>query len=263
LSKEYIEDFILRNKLILNSNIKEYDIFNYPLESEELFKSTMIFYLYDEMNSCNYFFIMFYDKKSDWLFSPADANVGLILIKNLFLKLKNIHYTESIRKNSLIDHATGLYNAEYMWNTLSSYINQHNTEGLDFSMTILDLNHFKSINDTYGHYAGDEAIKFFSKILRLSINPNSHIIRYGGDEFIIISNGCPKFEIENEIIQLSNLCRTQPFVFKGNNIFLGFSFGSLQYDSCYETGKDFFNAVDKEMYLNKKLQGFNSKKHLL
>lgn len=261
--KEYIEDFILRNKLILNSNIKEYDIFNYSLESEELFKSMMIFYLYDEMNSCNYFFIMFYDKKSDWLFSPADANVGLILIKNLFLKLKNIHYTESIRKNSLIDHATGLYNAEYMWNTLSNYINQHNSEGLDFSMTILDLNHFKAINDTYGHYAGDEAIKFFSKILRLSINPNSHIIRYGGDEFIIISQGSSKSEVENEIFQLSNLCRTQPFVFKGNNILLSFSYGSLQYDSSYETGKDFFNAVDKDMYLNKKLQGFGNKKHLL
>jgi diguanylate cyclase (GGDEF)-like protein len=253
--KEYIEDFILRNNLILNSNIKEYDIFNYPLESDELFKSMMIFYLYDEMNSCNYFFIMFYDKKSDWLFSHADANVGLILIKNLFLKLKNIHYTEKIRKNSLMDHATGLYNARYMWNTLSNYINQHMVKGLNFSMTIMDLNHFKSINDTYGHYAGDEAIKFFAKILRLSINPNSHIIRYGGDEFIIISNGCPKFEIENEILQLSNLCKTQPFVFDGNNIFLSFSFGILQYDSCYETGKNFFNAVDKEMYLNKKSAG--------
>lgn len=251
--RNYFESFILQNNLVLNSHIKEYDIFNYSSESSELFKSIMIFYLYDEFNSYNYFFIMFYDTKSDWLFSQTDANVSLVLMKNLFLKLKTIHYTEKIRKNSLIDHATGLYNAKYMWSTLGNFIHQCNLKNLTFSMTILDLNHFKTINDTFGHYAGDEAIRFFSKILSLTISPNNHIIRYGGDEFIVISPGYTEKEAEAEILKVLNLCKAQPFVFNNRNIFINFSFGVLKYNDAYKNGKSFFHAVDKVMYANKKL----------
>jgi len=87
--------------------------------------------------------------------------------------------------DAIHDKLTGLYNIHYFKNLMSNEIQKVLKFKTKFSLAIIDLDYFKHINDTYGHNVGDEALKFFSKILIDELRRSSDIIaRYGGDEFI-------------------------------------------------------------------------------
>lgn len=205
----------------------------------------IIYYIFDEINLSNYYFIIFYDRNINWLFSNDDAEVGLILIKNLFLKLKTIHYTEKIRSNTLIDFVTGLYNAPFMWNKLEELININKTSAAPFSMAVLDLNDFKIINNTYWNFVGDEAIRFFSKILRVAVGGHNHVICYCGDEFVIIFLKASKTEAEKNKAKVKSICASQPYIFNERSIYLDFANEIDEYSSQYDSSKSFFNIIDK------------------
>ncbi|MFN4245065.1 MAG: GGDEF domain-containing protein, partial [Brevinematia bacterium] len=84
------------------------------------------------------------------------------------------------------DNLTGLYNIHYFKNLAYEEMNKVKKFRTKFSLAVIDLDHFKHVNDTYGHSVGDEALKFFSSILRQEVKRSSDIIaRYGGDEFIV------------------------------------------------------------------------------
>jgi diguanylate cyclase (GGDEF)-like protein len=244
---DFFQNFIITNSLPVNYYEKGYEIYNFAGEDSNFVKSMIIYFLYDEITCSTYYFILFHDRKSQWLFSNEHAEVGLILIKNLFFKIKALQYTDNIRKDSLIDYATGLYNAKYMWNKLDELINEFNTSNQQFSMSVIDLNDFKGINDTYGHSVGDEVLKHFSKILKSNIE-NNYIIRYGGDEFIIFFPNITKFQAKEKMIEINNLCKSTPFTFNGIKIYIRFSYGIDNYSGHFSSSKDFFNSVDKQMY---------------
>ncbi|MEN2998100.1 MAG: GGDEF domain-containing protein [Brevinematia bacterium] len=101
------------------------------------------------------------------------------------------------------DNLTGLYNIHYFKNVVYEEMVKVKKFGTKFSLAIIDLDHFKQINDTYGHSVGDETLKFFANILRQEIKRSSDIIaRYGGDEFVI---GFPSTDINNAYLLCSRL----------------------------------------------------------
>lgn len=96
-------------------------------------------------------------------------------------------FTNAELFNSAIhDNLTGLYNIHYFKNLVFEEMVKVRKFRTKFSLAIIDLDHFKHINDTYGHSVGDEVLKFFSNILRQEIRRSSDIVaRYGGDEFVV------------------------------------------------------------------------------
>jgi len=247
----FFKNLIYDNNLILNSHGRNYDIFNFTNDDSIYIKSMILYFIYDEINSTTYYFAIFNNKSSDWVYSNEDAEVGLILVKNLFLKLKTIQYTEKLKNNNFIDYSTGLYNAKYMWNKLDELLKLYKNMNADFSIAVLDLNDFKHINDTYGHFSGDEAIKYFSKILKLNIPSPNDIIRYGGDEFVIIFPKLSASEAEEYILKAKNLCSKCPIILNGFQIYLDFSYGVGSRTNSFENSKALFEHVDKLMYNNK------------
>lgn len=249
--KGYLEDFIIKNNLALNSQNKNFDVYSFSNEegSKKLLKSFIIYYFYDETLFSNYYYIIFTDKKANWIFTEEDALVGSILMKNLFLKAKTVQYTESVKFNSLLDYSTGVYNSQYMWSKLDKTVLIPFSTPI-FSMAIMDLNGFKEINDTYGHTIGDEVIKYFAKLLRLSL-PEEDIIRYGGDEFVILFPFTSKEAAEKHINKVKQICKTQPYINNNSAIYLDFAYGLDSYIGDNVTSKFFFNKVDNLMYINK------------
>jgi len=81
-----------------------------------------------------------------------------------------------------IDQLTNLYNRHYM----KSLFDRLDSESVPFGVILLDIDYFKSINDTYGHQVGDSALVKFSKILNQSTRKNDIIARWGGEEFLIV-----------------------------------------------------------------------------
>ena len=84
------------------------------------------------------------------------------------------------------DPLTGLLNRR----SLEHRVRDLRREGTPYSLAYGDLDHFKILNDTYGHEAGDRALRLFSRVLRDSIRPNDIAARYGGEEFVIVLPDC-------------------------------------------------------------------------
>lgn len=109
----------------------------------------------------------------------------VILLMNLDIRRKNetIQQESSRRfhfyRKAITDGLTGLFNREYMISKLEN-------ETPPYAVAMLDIDHFKEINDTYGHQAGDRMIQFAGRLLTSTLRDTDYVGRYGGDEFIVI-----------------------------------------------------------------------------
>lgn len=84
------------------------------------------------------------------------------------------------------DGLTGLYNRRYFDETLADHVAGANRYQHDLSLVMFDLDHFKQINDTEGHQAGDDVLSQFADILKSTARKADIVCRYGGDEFAVI-----------------------------------------------------------------------------
>ncbi|KTD07639.1 diguanylate cyclase [Legionella jamestowniensis] len=102
------------------------------------------------------------------------------------LALANVRLRENLRYQSIRDPLTGLYNRRYLEDALFKQIHQAERSQFPFALLMLDVDHFKKINDNYGHDAGDSALREIAKILEGHTRQSDIIARYGGEEFIIM-----------------------------------------------------------------------------
>ncbi len=102
------------------------------------------------------------------------------------LALANVRLRENLRHQSIRDSLTGLYNRRYFEEALFKQIHQAQRSEFTFSILMLDIDHFKKINDGYGHEVGDLALREVGKLLESSIRQGDLAARYGGEEFIIL-----------------------------------------------------------------------------
>ncbi len=89
-------------------------------------------------------------------------------------------------QGALVDELTGLYNRRYFNDAIVREVERFKRFGQRFSLIMLDVDHFKRFNDTYGHLAGDDALQAVSGVLRDTARTFDHVVRYGGEEFALI-----------------------------------------------------------------------------
>lgn len=97
----------------------------------------------------------------------------------------------ALQEQAIRDSLTGCFNRRYLDETLERELWRARREGYPLSLVILDLDHFKQINDTYGHQAGDEALRELSTQLRADIRHEDVLCRYGGEEFVVLMPRMP------------------------------------------------------------------------
>lgn len=98
---------------------------------------------------------------------------------------------EALQEQAIRDSLTGCFNRRYLDETLERELWRARREGYPLAVVILDLDHFKQINDTYGHLAGDEALRVLAERLRADIRHEDVLCRYGGEEFVILMPRMP------------------------------------------------------------------------
>src|SRR5262249_27222215 len=92
----------------------------------------------------------------------------------------------SLRQQATRDPLTGLFNRRLLDQQLPELISQCRANALDLAILMIDVDHFKHLNDTLGHAAGDELLRSIAQIIRSSIREQDHAYRCGGDEFVIV-----------------------------------------------------------------------------
>lgn len=107
------------------------------------------------------------------------ANQAVLAIENARLYLQ-------VKEQAITDGLTGLYNHRYFQLRFSEEFAHCKRYNNDLSVLMLDIDHFKQYNDTYGHIAGDLALKEIANLARASVRENDLVARYGGEEFVII-----------------------------------------------------------------------------
>lgn len=158
-------------------------------------------------------------------------------------------YTNVQNEISTTDPLSGLYTRQHMSLYLSSAVNQLSGTWR-IAGIMLDIDRFKSINDSFGHLTGDDAIKSAGELLHKVIPENGIAARYAGDEFIIVI----KIQSEDEITALIRRIESETERFNASNqkqYRLEFSIGYSVYGKD-DTADEFLGRMDKEMYKEKR-----------
>ncbi|MDE2402626.1 MAG: diguanylate cyclase [Burkholderiales bacterium] len=99
------------------------------------------------------------------------------------------------------DTLTGLYNRRHMNSLLAHHVERAQRHGIALTLAILDLDHFKQVNDTHGHGVGDEVLKTFARAAQAHLGGNDTVARWGGEEFLLLSTASPQ-EVLDRLEQL-------------------------------------------------------------
>jgi len=102
------------------------------------------------------------------------------------IAIENARAVQRIQELSITDDCTGLYNARHLFTVLADEVHRSQRFGYEFSLLFLDLDHFKRINDEYGHLTGSELLGQLGQSLREHLRLVDAAFRYGGDEFVIV-----------------------------------------------------------------------------
>jgi diguanylate cyclase (GGDEF)-like protein len=102
------------------------------------------------------------------------------------LALANIRLRATLREQSLRDPLTGLFNRRYMEESFEREIRRATREGYGLGVLMADLDHFKQLNDAFGHAAGDEMLRRIGRFLSAGVRGEDIACRFGGDEFVVI-----------------------------------------------------------------------------
>jgi len=127
---------------------------------------------------------------NDYLLRPVDKNE---LLARARTQIRKRRYADHLRDNvqhsiemAVTDALTGLHNRRYMETHIGMLAEQASNRGKSLALMMLDIDFFKSVNDTYGHDAGDDVLREFAMRIRKSIRGIDLACRYGGEEFVIV-----------------------------------------------------------------------------
>jgi diguanylate cyclase (GGDEF)-like protein len=173
---------------------------------------------------------------------------------------EHINEMQTLETAASVDTLTGVFNRRYFYMNAEKIIEKAKSEGNPFSMIMLDIDKFKSINDNYGHLAGDYVLKTLCDIIRKILNPNDLIARYGGEEFILLLPGSDYMSAIDIAEKICMDIRNNPFEYGEENIKVTVSEGVYSPELPVPDDmdlEDFIDSADNALY-NAKKKGRNS-----
>lgn len=182
-------------------------------------------------------------------FAPIDKII-LLHEKNL----ESRHIEESLTRLSLTDELSKLYNRRFFNEKINNEVSSAHKNGKPLTLLLLDIDHFKRFNDTYGHQEGDKVISRIGKIILENIRHSDYACRYGGEEFAVILTETGKYTAEQYVAKrLHESLKNRVFIVtRDSKIFVTISIGiaQLQLD---ESAHSLIEHADEALYKAKAL----------
>lgn len=195
---------------------------------------------------------------NDYLMRPIDRNE---LTARVRTQLKRKRYQDLLRRNlqlslemAITDPLTNLYNRRYMESHLGTLVQRAADRGKPISVLIVDIDYFKSVNDTYGHDVGDEVLREFGERLARNVRGIDLACRYGGEEFVVVMPDTD-VKLANSVAErLREDVAGQPFPVSADvgAINMTASIGVTALLSPGESGDQFLKRADRALYRAKR-----------
>ena len=192
---------------------------------------------------------------SDFVIKPVRLEELLLRLKRV-LKERNltnerIRMMEKLQKLAVTDGLTKLYNSRSFYSQLETEVDRFNRYKHPLALLLLDLDHFKDYNDTYGHLEGDKVLVRFSQIIKTCLRANDTAYRYGGEEFTVIlpeTGGDEAGLVAQRIRAALETERFSPI--NGKEVKITISIGVTEYQTKEELST-FIQRADRAMYRSK------------
>ncbi len=169
--------------------------------------------------------------------------------------INNSMLFEQTQEDSLTDPLTGLPNTRFLFMHLTRELARAERLKQDVALLVMDLDNFKSINDSHGHHVGDRALCEVARVLRTAIRPYDICVRYAGDEFIVVLSGCSAEEAESKRAELQQSIDDVYFEARpGKRVELGISVGAAVFPQDGESYEALLATADSRMYQDKSLR---------
>lgn len=192
------------------------------------------------------------------VFDESDEQILTTIADFAGIAISNARAVEKIQQLVITDDLTGLYNSRYFFEQIEYEVERSKRYHTPLSLVFFDLDHFKEVNDTYGHLTGSRLLTEVGAVVHNNIRVTDKGARYGGDEFVIIlpqtdKSGSLKFALKlhkelNETLFVSN---------SGERLTVSGSFGVASFPDDATNSTELISAADSAMY-HAKSAGRNS-----
>jgi len=183
------------------------------------------------------------------LISESQQRLATLFAEQSALALANLNMREVLRFQSIRDPLTSLYNRRYMEESLDRELRRASRKKCSLGVMMLDVDHFKRFNDTFGHEAGDCVLRFLGNLLRSQFRAEDVVCRYGGEEFVVILPEASLEMTRERAIQLCNAAKESIIEFRGQTLErVSISIGVSCYPKNGTTGDSLLRAADAALY---------------
>ena len=171
------------------------------------------------------------------------------LVDQLSLSLTNIELRERLENMALRDGLTSLYNRRFLDEMLEHDLAKLRRSGKRAAVMLIDVDHFKRFNDTYGHQAGDEALRKVGAALLAAVRASDVVCRYGGEEFLVFLPECEAAEAMSKAEALRAAVQAIPLRVGGEAIPpISASFGVAMFPTVSDNRVELIQLADRALY---------------
>jgi diguanylate cyclase (GGDEF)-like protein len=154
---------------------------------------------------------------------------------------------EVLERESNIDSLTKSYNKKALLHDLKEVLAFGEDRDLDLHLLLFDADDFKTINDSFGHIAGDKTLIYLTKLLQTSLRRGTRVYRFGGEEFVVLINRTSHHDALRTVERILNETSESKLFYKGNNIRLTLSAGIASHRRG-DTPESLIDRADKALY---------------
>lgn len=183
-------------------------------------------------------------------FDPQELKVRLRTGKRiLYLMDQVIAAREAMRDLAMRDSLTGLWNRGAIFNMLTAEAARATRQGATMGVVLIDIDHFKTINDTHGHDTGDTVLRHAAETLQRLVRPYDAVGRHGGEEFLVLLPGCDQINAVSQAERLRAAISSRPIQTANGPIELSASLGvTVLGRDCEVDPQTLFCAADAALY---------------